>query len=280
MPIDDKSYFSNSIPGAMTVAGDVDIFTIDATPKLAVGTKMERQDGNTYRYAHIGEAVAAGRVVSPDLNQASYAYSANAVIATNSAFQQATEITGVYPGMKDSRFVAVILGTQTADKFAGSYLGISSGTGLGYSYRVKGNQVSSGTATIIELYDKIKVGLDATADITITPCKYNSCISALAGTTRNGLPVGVLCSAAAATSSYGWILTKGLISVFQSGGLTSGIWAALSQSDAGAVEIWAQDAVAATTGTLLRAELDNPLVGLCVQATADSGHCVVNVALE
>ena len=280
MGISGDSYFSNSVPGAMSIGADLDVFQVDSLPKLAVGTKIERQDGNVYRYCHVGSATPAGYVMSPNMNSACYVYTANAIMATNSIFQQATESNGTYPGMIGSRFVAVILGTNAVDKYAGGYLTISSGTGSGYTYRIKGNQVSSGTATIIELYSPIKVGLDATGDIVITGSKYQDLMGAVAGSTQNGLPIGVLVSAVTGTSNWAWVCTRGLIGAFQSGGMTSGIWAALSQTDAGAVEIWGQDAVAATTGTLLRTELDNPLVGLCVQATATSGNCVVNVDLE
>lgn len=273
-------YFSNAIPGAMNIGADNDIYTVDTNPKLAIGTKMERADGNVYRYAHIGSACAAGAVVGPDLSAASRAYSANCLIAPSSTFQQDTEITGVYPGAIGSRFIASVVGTQVVNAFAGGYIAISSGTGLGYSYRIKGNKVTVGTATVIELYDPIEVAIDATADVSIAPCKYNNCLESIAGSTRNSMPVGVLVVAVASTSSYAWICTKGMIAVKQSGSPTTGKPAALSNDDQGQICAWGEDVGASTTGNLLMAEINLALVGTVAMAGADSGHAIVNVALD
>jgi hypothetical protein len=280
MGIDTKTYFSNSIPGAMNIGADNDLYKVDTSPKLAVGTKMERQDGNVYRYAHIGSACAAGAVVAPDLNAGARAYSANVMIAPSSVFQQNDEITGIYPGAIGSRYMVAVIGTQAADAFAGGYIAISSGTGLGYTYRVKGNRVSSGTATVIELYDPIKVAIDATGDIEIGTCKYQGLMEAIAGSTQNGMPVGVLVSAVASTSSYAWICTKGLIAAKQSGSPLTGNPAALSLTDQGHICAWGEDVGASTTGNLLLAQINVPIVGITALAGATSGHAIVNVALD
>jgi hypothetical protein len=280
MGIDTKTYFSNSIPGAMNIGADNDLYKVDTSPKLAVGTKMERQDGNVFRYVHIGSACAAGAVVAPDLNAGSRAYSANVMVAPSSVFQQDSEITGVYPGAVGSRFMVAVIGTQAADAFAGGYIAISSGTGLGYTYRVKGNRASSGTATVIELYDPIKVAIDATADVAIGGCKYQALMEAIAGSTQNGMPVGILVSAVASTSSYAWICTKGMIAVKQSGTPVTGNPAALSLTDQGHICAWGEDVGAATTGNLLLAQINVPIVGITALAGATSGHCIVNVSLE
>lgn len=280
MGIDSATYFSNSIPGAMNVAGPVDIYRVDTEPKLAVGTKIERQDGNVYRYAHIGSACVVGAVVAPDLNSAARAYSANVLIAPSSAFQQDVENTGVYPGAVGSKFIAAVIGTQTADAFAGGYVAISSGTGMGHTYRVKGNRASSGTATVIELYDPIKVAIDATGDIVIGTCKYQGLMEAIAGSTQNGMPVGVTVVAVASTSSYAWVCSKGLTAVKQSGTPVTGKPAALSLTDRGHICAWGEDVAAATTGSLLVAQINVPIVGTVALTGATSGHALVNVSLE
>jgi hypothetical protein len=279
MAIDANSYFSNSIPGAMNIAGEVDLFQIDSTPKLAVGTKMDRQDGNVYRYCHVGSATAAGSVVAIDLNSAARAYSANCLIAPSSTFQQDTELNGVYPGALGSRYIACVIAAPAADYYAGGYITISSGTGLGYTYRIKGNQAASGTATVLELYSKVKVAIDATGDVSIAPCKYQV-IGALAANTRNAIPVGVLVSAVTGTSNWAWVLTKGLIGVQQSGAIVTGTYASLSDTDIGCVEAFGNGAAANSTGSGLIPFLNIPIVGQCVLTGATSGHAIINVALE
>ena len=280
MAVSTDSYFSNSLPsGEMSIGAGIDLTSNDSTPKYMVGIKAQRADGNVYRYAQFGAATAAGLVVAPDLNESSFAYNDNSVIATNSAFQQDNETTGVYPGMLGSKYVVLLESSRTADQVAGGYLTISSGPGIGHTYRVKGNQASDGTACTVELYDTIQVGLDATSDVTISPCLYANVEGAVSGTTQNSVPVGVSVSAMT-SGSYGWILTKGSIGIFDSGGLTQGKMAVLSDAEVGAVQAYGLGAGADDTGSGLVTLLDAPVVGQVVCATADSGHCIVKIDLE
>lgn len=280
MAVSTNSYFSNSIPGVSQVGVNIDVYKEDATPKFTVGFKVERADGNIYRYAHFGATAGAGDVVCPDLNESAEAYNDNAIIATNSAFQMPDETAGVYPSMKGSRYIVALLSSITASQFAGGYIGISSGTGLGYTYRIKDNKASSGTSCTIELYDKIAVGLDATSDIAISPCKYANLEPGISGTTQNSFPTGVAVADISTAGNYGWILTKGQIAIAQSGTLTTGKLAILSNTDAGHVEPYGNAAGAANTGSGLVPYLDIPIVGKIVLATATSGHAIINVELE
>jgi hypothetical protein len=213
------------------------------------------------------------------LNDGAEAYNDNAVIATNSAFQQPNETVGVYPGMVGSKYVVGLLSSITADKFAGGYITISSGTGLGYTYSIKGNEASNGTACTIELYEKIKVGLDATSDIAIAPSKYACCVAGLSGTTENGLPSAVTVTDITSAGSYGWGLSKGVIGVAQSGTLVTGKLAVLSSGEPGNAEAFGLGATTAT-GSGLVTYLDAPIIGKVMLATATSGHAVIDVNLE
>lgn len=275
MAINSENYFSNSLPsGEASVGFGIDLFSNSELPKAAIGTRVKRQDGNIYRYAQFGAATKAGLIVAPDLNESARAYSANVVVATSSAFQQDSETTGTYPGMVGSKYVVLQLGTQAADKFAGGYITISSGTGLGYTYRIKGN-AASGTATVLELYDHIQVGLDATGDIAIAPSKYANVEPALAGNTQNSLAVGV--SVTAMTNNYyGWICTRGVIGIADSGGQTTGKLVILSNTDAGHVEAYGNGASTQTASGLV-ALLNVQVIGDVVLASATSGHSIINV---
>jgi hypothetical protein len=282
---DSKSYFSNSIPGAMVIGPDTNIYKIDTVaPRLAVGTKLERQDGSVYRYVHIGAEVPAGAVLAPDLNLTSaQIYSANAVIASNNAFQQDMENAGMLPNMLGSRFVVIQRNNRAADDYAGAYLGISSGGTMGHCFRIKGNKASNGTATVLELYDPLPIHLATALDIAIAPSKYQGLMLALgsaAGTTQSGLPVGVAVRATAGTSSWGWVCTKGVTAVRQSGTVVQGKDVAVSDTDAGFIEAIGSGA-GAQTGSQLVALLNMPIVGKVVLPGGGSSmNALVDVNLD
>ena len=278
MAINTNSYFSNSLPsGEMSVGAGIDLFSEVANPKFAIGTKVQRADGNVYRYAQFGAITSAGFVVAPKMKESAQAYSANAIIATSSAFQQPTETTGVYPSMLGSKYVVAQIGTKTADQFAGGYFGVVSGTGIGNTYRIKGNKASNGTATTIELYDTIVKGLDTTSDITIAPSKYANLEAATADvTTDTALPVGVTLVDIGTDGSYGWVLTKGITGVRQGLNILPGIMAVLSSDNAGRVASFGCGASTAPTTS----QIDIPIIGVCVQDSATSAHALIDVGLE
>jgi len=280
MAVSTNSYFSNSLPsGELAVGAGINLFGQDASPKFAIGTRVQRQDGSVYRYVHFGAVTSRGQVVAPDLNESAQIYTANSVIATSSAFQMNDEQTGTYPNMIGSKYLVLQIGTKTADQYAGGYVTISSGTGLGYTYRIKGNQASNGTATTFELYDKVQVGLDATGDLAIAPSKYANVKPGLSVSTNLALAVGVAVAGASTAGYYGFVITKGVIGVPQSGTLTTGNLAILSNTDAGCVEAYGNGATTAT-GSGLVPYLDIPVIGKVVLAAATSGHAIINVELE
>ncbi len=280
MSVSTKSYFSNAVPGAVNVGADADFYSTQANPKFQVGQKFERADGTIFRYAHFAQACNPSRVVAPDFNDNATMYTANSMIATSNTFQQNDETPGVYPGMVGSRYVVMQMGTLTAQELAGGYIGISSGTGLGYCYRIKGNAASNGTATVLNLYDKIQVGLDATSDIAIGCNKYANLREGLSITTQNAKPVGVTMVAITTDKPFGFILQKGITTIGQSGTLTNTKgFVILSDTDSGCVEALGNGAAASDTGTLLLAKLDVPIVGKLFLATATSGHALIDVDL-
>lgn len=277
-----SAFFSNSLVGVPQIGGDVDIYESTASPKFAIGTKMERQDGSIFRYACFGDAVSRGMVVAPDLSVDELpcsGYSANAIIATSSTYQQGVERAGLYPGMKGSRYICLTYTTTTKNDLAGAYITISSGTGLGYTYRIKGNNVSSGTSCVVALYDPLVVGLDATGDIAITPSKYTRLKPAGASST-SGIGVGIAMSTIATSSPFGWVLTRGICGVALSGTPSNNTLACISDTDVGCVEQWGSGSAVETGSTLSYTLNKQKVVGQFVVVTATSGHALVNVQLE
>lgn len=281
MAVSTSSYFSNAIVGVPQIGADVNVLESHATPKFAIGTKFERQDGCVFRYSHFGAATTKARVVASNLNSAALIYSANAVIATSSAFQNAGEQPGVYPGMIGSRFVVLQIGTVAAGKFDGGYIGISSGTGLGQIYHIKRTYASNGTATTLELYEKIQVGLDATGDIVIAPAKYNNLEPAIAIQTDVSTAVGVSLATIATSSPWAWVQVRGRALVAQAAGATEGSWAVVSDSDTGYCEDAGIGIAASTTGNTLANLLKvRQKIGTFVMPTATSGNAIVDLAIE
>ena len=281
MTVSTSSYFSNATVGVPQVAGDVDIYTANATPKFAIGTKFERQDGCIFRYVQFGAATPACKLVAPDLTQAAILYTANAVVATSSAFQQAEETSGLYPGMLGSKYVVALIGATTANQYNGGYLAISGGMGSGQVYRIRTTYAANGTATTLKLYEKIVVGLDATSDIVVGCSKYVNLEEAMAGSASVAAAVGVALLSVATASPFAWIQTKGRALVAQAGGLTSGTIAVISDADMGCVESLATGAAASTTGNLLAGLLSKrQIIGTVVTPTASSGNALIDINLE
>ena len=280
MAVSTNSYFSRSIPGASAVGASIDLYSQDALPKYQIGWRVSRADGNEYVYGHFGAVTSAGFVVAPDLNESARAYSANVVITISSVFQMDDEPTGTYANMKNSRYMALDLGTGiTASQFAGGYVGISSGTHIGYTYSIKDNKAASGSATVLELYDALRVAVGGVNDLSIGPCKYANLEAAIAATTRNSLAVGVALVDISTAGNYGFICCKGVTGVRQSGTIVQGNMAVLSDSDFGEVEALGLGAAASDTGSGLVSFFDTPVVGQCVMTSVTSGNAIIDVRL-
>ena len=279
MAISTTCYFSNSLVGVPQVAGDVDIYQVDSVPKFAVGTKFERQDGAVFRYAHIGSGITTiAAVLAPDLSATNLLPSGGGknIQAPSSTYQMQADPVGVYPSAKGSRYI--MMGTSgmaslAAHQLQGATLIISSGTGIGYQYRIKDNTASADPAAgliRLELYDTVRsASLDTTSTANIVPSKYANLFYAAANTAA-GLPVGVSLNTAT-TGSWVWIQTKGIAPVIMgglnvlAGGadlLSIGKPAVLSTS--GSVR-----AISSTTGAVPEIQY-TPIVGI-VAALASSG---------
>lgn len=217
-------YHSNSMPSIMSVGGDIDIYQTDSTQKYALGTRVVRNDGNYYRYSNFVTATTQGKLVGHVVADTDNASTDALVVAPAAAYQQAVEQVGVYPGAIGSRFVVYTLASVIKDQFAGGYLTCNKDTGVGYTYRIKGNTATSsggvGTGNIlIELYDKIVVALDATTDTGLVGSLYSDLVSALVST--NHVMAGVTVSNQAA-NTFGWVCTHGVCACLQDGTVTNG----------------------------------------------------------
>jgi hypothetical protein len=229
------SYFSNAYPGD-NVLFDGNIFRADAiaSPKYPVGFKVSRSDGSIFRYSHYGATCNRGVLVSPDINELNIPDTDNGMVAPASA-NDTTDGT-IY-----SRFIQITMAGIVADQFKGGYLITTDGTGIGYTYRIKGNTAtgsgvgSSTTAYRMELYEPLQIAIDSTTDYAIIGCQYYNLEIA---TTTDATVVGVSKVTIAVANPYAFTQTRGVCGVLLDASTVpaiDGAMMALSTLTAGAV---------------------------------------------
>ena len=223
MAVTGTSYFANAIVGQPQVGSDYDVHEVHLdTPRYAVGTGFERSDGNRYRYVHYGLAAAVGQLVSQDRSESSIS-GANLVINPTSAGKP--DFEPVNMGAIGSHFVEATL-SLSADQMSGGTMHIVSGTGMGYTYRIRGNTAPDSTrsgAARIQTYEPIKVALDQTSDVNLVGSKYANLEPAITGTAiaADNTLAGI-CQSAATKDDFGWICTAGITTVITTANTTGG----------------------------------------------------------
>jgi len=222
MAIKYNTYFSNAIIGVPQVGADIDINEVNTTPKVAVGFGFTRADGNKYRYCQIAAATEAGYVVGTDSPVCTWLTS-NGVTAPASAIAVAGD--NIQPGNAGSRYVEFGgLAAVSANQLSGNYMVVYGGTGVGLTYRVKGNTLSAaiGTGlTRVELYEPIKETLAADSDCAFTGSPYNNLIKVTATAGTINIVAGVICGSASA-NQFAWVCEDGIIGAYASVTLTAG----------------------------------------------------------
>jgi len=266
MAVSTNSYFNNGIVGVPQVGADCNPYEAHVTPRFALGTKMERADGNIYRYSHFGDDVNRGVLVATDASESSLVDTDGALIAPASTYQMPDEPSGVYPGAIGSRYIVMTL-SATADQYAGGYFVTTDDTGEGYTFRIISNTAKNDPATgkiRLKLDKPLAVAIDTSTDCAIQGCHYANLEIA---TTTDLVLAGVTCRTMDVSSaSYGWVQTKGIVGILDDGGCTVGTMSTLSDGTPGAVQD--QDA------------FTEPVIGFCCIAGDSTGHSVYKINLE
>lgn len=225
MAVTSTSYFANAIVGQPQVGADYNIYDSHVSPRYSVGTGFTRSDGNKFRYCHFGLAAAVGMTVATDRSESNLSGS-NQVINPTSAGKP--DFEPINMGAVGSRYVEATLSLSN-NQMAGGYLTVFGNTGSGYTYRIRGNTTPDSTrsgAARIQLWDKIKVALDQTSDISLIGSPYANLEPAVTGSTGaiaadNGARgVAVV---AQTKDYYGWICTHGVTSVNIGENTTAGV---------------------------------------------------------
>ena len=256
--------------------GDFNIHDVGTSQRYAIGTRIIRADGNEFVYAHCLTAAAPGVIVGPDISEGGEVAGVdNALIAPASA--AAVPGTSITAGSIGSRHVQMTNAGIVADEHAGGYLAIIAGTGSGYTYRIKGNGATDDVVSgdvVIELYDPIKIAIDATSDVHVMGSKYAQCLEASGAGGENNLAVGVAQGVIAA-NGYGWLCVKGVTGVMIDGTVAAGEAITLTDNT-GASAGWAQ--VAGGGSTAVVDLIDERVIGQCIipDASAGMAMCQVN----
>lgn len=269
MALTDATYYSNSIQGIPGAGVDVNIYDTHTIPKYAMGYLIERADGNRYRYCNIGTATNAGQLVGQTTTTAGATYGAAVVVAPASAVVVQSEYP-ILPGQVGSHFIEVTIAGIAANKYEGSYLITTRGTGVGDTYRIIGNTATNTPATgnlRIQLYEAIKVAMTAATGLTIVPALYSD----LAATTTSSASVtGVLMSTTTSTNLWAWVCTKGIVGCTEdaTNAVVQGQQIIASRVTAGS---YASSTIGATT-VLITAFAASPIIGYSITPAGSSSR--------
>lgn len=214
MAVSTDSYFSNAIVGTPQVGADIDIYDTGASPKYAVGFGFTRADGCKYRYCHFGAISNRGILVSTDVDESSLIYRDDSRMVALVANYVTPAGETIAPNAIDARYMQVTI-TATANQFAGAYISITSGTGIGFTYRIKGNTATDDPSTSdvrLDLYDKIVVAVDSNTGFQIAGNPYANL--EIVDDSDDRLAAGATVTNNSATD-YGWIQTRGVATVLQ-----------------------------------------------------------------
>lgn len=274
MAISSKARFSNAAQGFPQVGADFDPYESNSNPKWALGTMMPDQRGNVYRYVHFGAAVNAGEIVAQDFSESSQDDSLTSLVDPGSAV--AIPGDNLSAGKIGSKFVEMTLSDVTADQFAGGDLLITTGTGKGFTYRIRGNTATGNPATAtmrMELYKPLQSAIDATSGAMLIGSRYANCEISSSATDNDIAGVAMNYHDA---DNFGWVLTKGRTLVKRDATtIAQGDILSLSQSVSGAVEVLGQNSesnVAFVAGS--------QIVGYCVSIGQVSGELCAQINID
>lgn len=237
------------------LTGDAEIFDLNPYAESAVqqhqlGLKAESADGRIFRYAQLGEIVAAGELtVAPAID----ALEINMAVTVAAA-----------AGAKQVTFTHAAT-TAVANEYAEGYMIVSAGTGLGQIFRVGAHKAltSGGTSSVLNLLDPIVVALDTTSTIDLERNPYKNVV-----TTADSVTVPTGGALMTFTSGYfGWLQTRGVFGARADGTVTAGYQLMMDASTAGDVDL---------VGTATQ----QYKIGNAIQATASGKYHAVYLNID
>jgi len=260
-------YQSNALTSPQG-GGDFDIYAMHANQRYQIGMRIKRVDGNEYVYSHFLTDSTQAKLVGPDVSEGGEVAGVdNAFIAPASTIISGDNAIG-------SKFLEMTNAGIVADEHAGGYISIVSGTGNGYTYRIKGNTATGNPNTNtmrFELHDPLVLALSTSSDVNILGSRYAQLILVIGAGGENNLTVGVTVSnVVVATAPYAWVLVKGLMGALADGTMVAGGALTLSDGKAGAVQ--PQGGGSTATADIITEQV----IGQCVIPDASTGLAMCN----
>jgi len=186
------------------------------------GQKFNLSDGREVTLVSVG----GSNIVSGVLVQGS------AIVADN----QNLAVPAAATASATTFTISVTLGSSavTANQYAGGFAVVNAGPGIGQTLRIASHPAALATAALVlTLEDNLQVSLTTSSKVCLIANPYNGVV--INPTTPTATPVGVTLYPLTA-SAYGYIVSKGLVSCLNDGGVAVGAAVSPSNGTAGAVE--------------------------------------------
>ena len=219
--------------------GAQDVWQQSATQYHQLGALGETPDGKLFRYAKMGEAITIGRVTQ------------SAPIDTCHVTQAVDAIAAV--GAKTITFTHGAT-TTAGNALAEGFAIISYGTGIGQTLKIKWNPAyTSGQASAVcYLEDPLLVALDTTSKLDFAVNPWNGVLMDTSlVTTATGGAIRSFTS-----GYYGWLQTRGVFGAFADGVAAAGYSFAFDASEAGSIDVTANDLTQVLLGQAIQASED------------------------
>lgn len=222
------------------------IFESSSVQVHPLGELGVTNDGRKFRYVKNGAtATVAGSL-----------YQAPVIVANHQNMAAATTAIG-------SKTLVVTVGATavTANQYAGGYVVINAGTGVGYTYKIASHAANAGSAALtLNLEDALLVATavaDSKASLSVSP--YAGIIAAV----DTAKPVGVA-NYVIPANYYGWVQTSGVCSALSKTGTAVNLGMASST----------------TSGALLTVAATTTQIATALQAAVDGECRAVFLTLE
>lgn len=142
--------------GAIPASVGQSIYEESVTQRAKIGTRMDLGDGRVFYYARNSTAatnLAAGKLVGSPVVATERSTTLPAIVATGEKELTVTAVADI-----------------AADYYSEGYASFPLGTGLGQTYKIRGNEAITAAATgQVYLYDPIVTALATTTDTIIVP---------------------------------------------------------------------------------------------------------------
>jgi hypothetical protein len=245
----------NIVLGSDGIAIRQGIYEQSLAAKTELGRFMDFEDGRRFRYCRAGALGLTKGLMTM----------APAVVSNHKDVVQTGY--GIAVGAKDN--ISVLLAAApTANQYADGFLMCNKGTGLGQIYRIKKNSAAY-LPCKIWLYDEVITAIAATAEITLTPNKFNGVL--VAATTPAGSHVGIPLIDVTGTY-YFWAQTRGYAPFLADSTITTAYVIGEPVGDAETLTV---------AGSCDGMEnVNNAVYGICVQIPEASEYGIVDLRLE